>query len=104
MKFLDLAKVYIKSGAGGNGCISFRREAHTEYGGPDRGEPTGRVAKEGARKEGARASGRIVRAQVETHRSSCLLQNRCHVTLPRFVVLTSLGLPQDPAVLQQSGF
>ncbi len=37
MKFLDLAKVYIKSGAGGNGCISFRREAHTEYGGPDGG-------------------------------------------------------------------
>ncbi len=37
MKFLDLAKVYLKSGAGGNGCISFRREAHTEYGGPDGG-------------------------------------------------------------------
>ncbi|GLQ34444.1 GTPase Obg [Amylibacter marinus] len=37
MKFLDLAKVYVKSGAGGNGCISFRREAHTEYGGPDGG-------------------------------------------------------------------
>ena len=37
MKFLDLAKVYIKSGAGGNGCVSFRREAHTEYGGPDGG-------------------------------------------------------------------
>lgn len=37
MKFLDLAKVYLKSGAGGNGCVSFRREAHTEYGGPDGG-------------------------------------------------------------------
>ncbi len=37
MKFLDLAKVVIRSGAGGNGCVSFRREAHVEYGGPDGG-------------------------------------------------------------------
>ena len=37
MKFLDLAKIYLKSGAGGNGCVSFRREAHVEYGGPDGG-------------------------------------------------------------------
>ncbi len=37
MKFLDLARVAIRSGAGGNGCISFRREAHVEYGGPDGG-------------------------------------------------------------------
>jgi GTP-binding protein len=38
MKFLDLAKVYIRSGAGGNGCISFRREKFVEYGGPDGGD------------------------------------------------------------------
>ncbi|MDE4132226.1 GTPase ObgE [Phaeobacter sp. QD34_3] len=38
MKFLDLAKVYIRSGAGGNGCISFRREKYIEYGGPDGGD------------------------------------------------------------------
>ncbi len=37
MKFLDLAKVDVRSGAGGNGCVSFRREAHVEYGGPDGG-------------------------------------------------------------------
>ncbi|KIT16203.1 GTPase ObgE [Jannaschia aquimarina] len=37
MKFLDLAKVYIRSGAGGNGAISFRREKYIEYGGPDGG-------------------------------------------------------------------
>lgn len=37
MKFLDLTKIYIKSGAGGDGCVSFRREAHLEYGGPDGG-------------------------------------------------------------------
>ena len=38
MKFLDLAKVYIRSGAGGAGCISFRREKFIEYGGPDGGD------------------------------------------------------------------
>ena len=38
MKFLDLAKVYIRSGSGGNGCISFRREKYIEYGGPDGGD------------------------------------------------------------------
>ncbi|MEL6643483.1 MAG: GTPase ObgE [Pseudomonadota bacterium] len=38
MKFLDLAKVYIRSGAGGNGCTSFRREKYIEYGGPDGGD------------------------------------------------------------------
>ncbi|WP_316015679.1 GTPase ObgE [Roseobacter sp. HKCCA0434] len=37
MKFLDLAKVTIRSGAGGRGCISFRREKYIEYGGPDGG-------------------------------------------------------------------
>jgi GTP-binding protein len=37
MKFLDLARVHVRSGAGGNGCVSFRREAHVEYGGPDGG-------------------------------------------------------------------
>ncbi|MBF9031506.1 GTPase ObgE [Rhodobacterales bacterium HKCCE3408] len=38
MKFLDLAKVYIRSGAGGGGCVSFRREKFVEYGGPDGGD------------------------------------------------------------------
>ena len=37
MKFLDLAKVHLKSGSGGNGCVSFRRAAHEEFGGPDGG-------------------------------------------------------------------
>ena len=37
MKFLDQAKVYIKSGDGGNGCVSFRREKFIEFGGPDGG-------------------------------------------------------------------
>ncbi|MEO0989466.1 MAG: GTPase ObgE [Pseudomonadota bacterium] len=38
MKFLDLAKVYIRSGGGGAGSISFRREKYVEYGGPDGGD------------------------------------------------------------------
>jgi len=37
MKFLDEAKVYIASGAGGNGCVSFRREKFIEFGGPNGG-------------------------------------------------------------------
>ena len=35
MKFLDLVKVYIKSGNGGSGALSFRREKYIEKGGPD---------------------------------------------------------------------
>jgi len=37
MKFLDLARVYIRSGGGGAGAVSFRREKYIEYGGPDGG-------------------------------------------------------------------
>ncbi len=41
MKFLDEAKVYIRSGDGGNGCVSFRREKFIEYGGPNGGDGGG---------------------------------------------------------------
>mgnify|MGYP000716516587 CR=1 FL=1 len=37
MHFLDQAKIYIKSGAGGPGAVSFRREKYIEFGGPDGG-------------------------------------------------------------------
>jgi GTPase len=37
MKFLDTAKVYVRSGSGGNGCVSFRREKFIEFGGPNGG-------------------------------------------------------------------
>jgi len=38
MHFLDQAKIYVKSGAGGPGAVSFRREKFIEYGGPDGGD------------------------------------------------------------------
>ena len=37
MHFLDQAKIYLRSGAGGQGAVSFRREKYEEYGGPDGG-------------------------------------------------------------------
>jgi GTP-binding protein len=37
MKFLDQAKIYARSGHGGPGSVSFRREAHVPFGGPDGG-------------------------------------------------------------------
>ena len=38
MKFLDQAKIYLRSGDGGNGVVAFRREKFMEFGGPDGGD------------------------------------------------------------------
>ena len=47
MKFLDLVKVYIKSGNGGSGALSFRREKYIEKGWPDGGNGGRNINKQG---------------------------------------------------------
>ena len=47
MKFLDQAKIYIRSGDGGNGCVAFRREKYIEFGGPFGGDGGKVLSREG---------------------------------------------------------
>jgi GTP-binding protein len=49
MKFLDQCKIYIRSGDGGAGAVSFRREKFIEYGGPD-GATAGVAGTSGSRR------------------------------------------------------
>ena len=49
MKFLDQVKIYLSSGHGGGGCVSFRREKFIEFGGPDGGDGGRGVSRGGGR-------------------------------------------------------
>src|SRR5476649_1022396 len=64
MRFLDVAKVYASSGAGGNGCIAFRREKFIEYGGPYGGD--GGKGGEGKVMTGANGADAIMKVPVGT--------------------------------------
>ena len=39
MQFIDEAKIFVKAGDGGSGCVSFRHEKYVPKGGPDGGNP-----------------------------------------------------------------
>ena len=70
MHFLDQAKIFIRSGAGGPGAVSFRREKFIEYGGPDGGEGVQPVRRDG--EPGAHlAIGRCVRLVHDHSRPAC---------------------------------
>jgi len=88
MKFLDQAKIYIKSGAGGNGCVGFRREKFIEFGGPNGGDGGrgGNVWVECVANLGVCAERRIHRREPRSIRSTEL---RRHVTRPVIDQLSS---------------
>ena len=55
--FADTAKIFIKSGDGGNGHISFRREKYVPNGGPDGGDDGGRIVASGTPEDVAHTEG-----------------------------------------------
>src|SRR3982750_2636398 len=68
----DKAKIWVEGGAGGNGCVSFRREAHVPRGGPDGGDgghggDVGLVCDFSKRDLGALKGGRHFRGQRGSH-------------------------------------
>lgn len=69
MKFIDEAKIYVKAGDGGKGCVSFRREKFVPRGGPDGGD-------------GGKGGDVIIKA-VNSHRTLLDLKYRQHQTAER---------------------
>lgn len=69
MKFIDEAKIYVKAGDGGRGCVSFRREKFVPRGGPDGGN-------------GGKGGDIIIRAS-ESHRTLLDLKYKQHHTAKR---------------------
>jgi GTP1/OBG len=68
MKFLDEAKVYIRSGDGGNGCVAFRREKFIEFGGPS--DLKCALRSRHCRVRPSRTSRRLVKSWISVSRSS----------------------------------
>ena len=64
MHFLDQAKIYVKSGAGGPGAVSFRREKFIEFGGPDGGD--GGKGGAGQNRTGAKGKDLVIKVPVGT--------------------------------------
>jgi GTP-binding protein len=69
MKFIDEAKIYVKAGGGGKGCVSFRREKFVPRGGPDGGD-------------GGKGGDVVIKA-VNSHRTLLDLKYRQHQTAER---------------------
>ena len=81
MKFLDEVKIFLKSGNGGPGAVSFRREANVPYGGPDGGDGGkaaghARLAADRERRERGAAARPAARegSGADGHQARCVLQ------------------------------
>jgi len=95
MKFLDQAKIYVRSGDGGDGVIAFRREKYIEFGGPDGGN---------GRQMVPRVSGEADAPPLQLSLVQLPTRSLCFVVLLRFVSLTnSLEMFKDKrsVVLQE---
>ncbi|OPY14689.1 MAG: GTPase ObgE [Syntrophus sp. PtaB.Bin001] len=66
MKFIDEAKIYVKAGDGGRGCVSFRREKYVPFGGPNGGD-------------GGKGGDVVITASVSHHTLLDLKYNQHHV-------------------------
>jgi GTPase involved in cell partitioning and DNA repair len=87
MKFLDEAKIFIKSGDGGAGCVAFRREKFIEYGGPDGGNGGrgGDIVFEAVSNLNTPKKGRMEKDQTEQGTLEKPLSLRCRLE-PKFLL------------------
>ena len=87
MHFLDQAKIFVRSGGGGPGAVSFRREKFVEFGGPDGGDGGKVLFATGAPSAGVNDSDRMALAMREIAGHPSSLQLRVGVNRgPAFAV------------------